>query len=210
VVQSIPKNIKGVDEIEVLVIDDGSDDRTLDVAEALETHIIDLPFKSGLAAAFQRGIDGSVGMGADVIVNTDGDNQYRSEDIPRLIQPILEGYDLVVADRQTDLIDEFSPLKKFLQKFGSWVARKMTGVEVTDAVSGFRAYSRKFAARIKISSKFSHTLETLFLAKKYGERVTEIKVRTNPKMRESRLFKNIGEHVLKSGLALIRLKWKYR
>lgn len=211
VIRSIPKKIKGIDSIEILVIDDGSSDKTPLVATLLKAKVYQMKRNEGLASAFQSGIRQSLKMGADIIVNTDGDNQYKSRDIPKLIRPILEEEcDLVIADRQTHLISHFSLTKKVLQKLGSFVVRFLSGTEVSDAVSGFRAYSRSMAKFITLTSKFSHTIETIFIASRIEARIGEVKVFTNPKTRDSRLFKNIWVHVWKSGRNILWFWYLYR
>ena len=156
-VKDIPRTIPGVDSVEILVIDDGSSDRTYEVARQLGVdHIIRHPQRLGYGRAFKTGIDESLALGADIIVNTDGDNQYYGGDIPKLIAPILEGRaDLVVGNREVDRLAHFSPLKKFLQHFGSWVVRQASNTEIPDAASGFRAYSREAALRLHIFTNFS-------------------------------------------------------
>ncbi|MGQ0567704.1 MAG: glycosyltransferase family 2 protein [Gemmobacter sp.] len=162
VIQSIPQHIPGIDRIETLIIDDGSTDRTVEVAEAIGVdHIVRLKTNKGLAAALQAGIDSAIDLGADIIVNTDGDSQYPSRFIPDLVAPILAGRaDIVIGDRQTDLVDEFSPLKKFLQRNGSRLVRKLAGAsDAPDVVSGFRAFSRYAAARIFLVTRYSYTID---------------------------------------------------
>jgi glycosyltransferase involved in cell wall biosynthesis len=206
VLKSIPKKIKNVDQIETLIIDDGSTDRTLEVARQYGVnHIVRHKKNKGLAYSFSDGIDAALQLGADIIVNTDADNQYPQKDIPRLIQPILAGtHDIVVADRQTDKIAHFSLTKKILQKFGSSVVRAASGTEIPDAPSGFRAYSKEAAMSMNIVTDFSYVIETIVQAGKKRIPITHVPVVTNAKTRESRLFKNIGQHIKKSGVALIR------
>lgn len=206
VINSIPKKIKGVNKIELMIIDDGSTDRTVEVAKKLGVHhIIRHKNNKGLAAAFETGINEGLKRGADIIVNTDGDNQYPQEDIAKLIKPILDGtHDIVVADRRTDKIPHFSKLKKLLQKVGSNVVCRAAGIYIPDAPSGFRAYSRDAAMSLNIITDFSYCMETIIQAGKKRLAVTSIPIKTNPKTRNSRLFKNISTHVRKSGTAIIR------
>jgi len=207
VINSIPKKIKGIDSVETLIIDDGSKDKTVEVAKKLNVnYIVRHKGNKGLAKAFATGIETALEKGADIIVNTDGDNQYPQEDIPRLIEPILKGEaEIVVADRQTDKIAHFSPIKKFFQKFGSWIVKTVSHADIPDAVSGFRAYSRDAAMQLNIMTNFSYVTETIIQASKKRIPITSIKINTNPKTRESRLFKNIWQHMKKTGSSIIRI-----
>jgi glycosyltransferase involved in cell wall biosynthesis len=206
VINSIPKFIPGVDEVETMIIDDGSEDKTVKIARKLGVHhIIKNKGNKGLAATFATGLHEALKRGADIIVNTDGDNQYPQQDIPKLIQPILDGtHDIVVADRQTNKIEHFSPFKKIMQKFGSRVVNFASGTDLPDAPSGFRAYSRHAAMSLNIVTDFSYAMETIISAGKRKIAITHVPVITNPKTRESRLFKNIFQHMAKSGSAIIR------
>jgi glycosyltransferase involved in cell wall biosynthesis len=206
VVSSIPRDIPGVDVIEVLVIDDGSTDGTATLARALGVeHVVRHHGNRGLAAAFQTGLDACLRLGADIIVNTDGDNQYPQVEIPRLIQPILEGKaDIVVADRQVHAIEHFSARKKLLQALGSWIVRRFSGTAVADAPSGFRAFSRDAAERLNVLSGYSHTLETLIQAGRNRMRIANVPVVTNEPLRKSRLFRNIPAYVLRSAATILR------
>lgn len=212
VVNSIPKKISGVDAIETLVIDDGSTDKTVEVARKLGvTHIIRHKGNKGLARSFADGIHYALSMGADIIVNTDADNQYPQKDIPKLIQPVLDGTaDIVVADRQTSKIAHFSKVKKFFQRFGSGVVRELSGTKVPDAVSGFRAYSRQAALQMNVVTDFSYVIETIIQAQYKRLSLASIPVTTNPPTRKSRLFKNMTEHMRHSGATIIRVYTMYR
>ena len=192
-VRDIPRQIEGIDKVEVLIIDDGSTDRTVEVAkEAGVDHIVRNICNKGLAEAFRVGMDACLRLGADIIVNTDGDNQYKGQDIPKLVAPILaEESEIVVGDRQTDEIPHFDSTKKRLQKIGSFVVRLLSGTDVPDAVSGFRAFSRDAAMQINIVSAYSYTIETIIQAGKKQLAVTSVSIGTNFKTRESRLIKSI-------------------
>ena len=211
-VADIPYEIAGVDQVEILVIDDGSTDRTAAVARAIGVHhVVRNPNNKGLARAFRTGIDACLRHGADIIVNTDGDNQYAGRDIPRLIQPILDGEAaIVVGDRQTGTIAHFSWAKKRLQRIGSYLVRKLSGVDVPDAVSGFRAFSREAALQMNIVSTFSYTIETLIQAGRKRIAVASVPVTTNPKTRESRLFKSLPQFLERSLSTLLRMYMMYR
>lgn len=207
VINSIPKKIVGIDKIETLIVDDGSSDQTVLVAKKLKVnHIIQHKNNKGLARAFETGLNACLDKGADIIVNTDGDNQYPQQDITRLIKPILDGSaEIVIADRQTDKISHFSPLKKFLQKFGSWWVQFLSGTKIPDAVSGFRAYSREAAQQLNVVTDFSYVIETIIQASKKKIAITSVPVITNPKTRESRLFNSMWGHVKKSGATMVRV-----
>lgn len=206
VVNSIPKNIEGINSVEILVIDDGSSDATIAEAKRLGVdHIIRHKRNKGLAASFSDGINKALELGADIIVNTDGDNQYPQESIPELIQPIAKGtHEIVVADRQTNKIKHFSPFKKLMQRFGSWVVNKAAGTDIPDAASGFRAYSRDAAMQLLVVTEFSYCMETIIYAGRKKLAITHVPITTNPKTRESRLFKNIWQHMFRSGSAIVR------
>ena len=206
-VRDIPRQIEGIDIVEILVIDDGSTDRTVEVAKKLGVdHIIRNKGNKGLAFSFISGIEECLRQGADIIVNTDGDNQYKGEYIPKLIAPILnETADIVVGDRKTDNIAHFSFLKKRLQKLGSWVVRILSNTNVPDAVSGFRAFSRSAAMQLNIVSEFSYTVETIIQAGKKRMSITNIPVETNEKTRESRLIKSIPKFVLNQLNTMVRM-----
>ena len=210
--QDLPKHIEGIDEIEVLIVDDGSTDHTLEAAQKHGVnHIVRLTSNQGLARAFAAGLDASLKLGADIIVNTDADNQYFGGDIPKLVQPILERKaDIVVGDRQTDSIEHFSYLKKKLQKLGTRVIRKISQTEVRDATSGFRAYSRHAALKIHVFSDFTYTLDTIIQAGKKNLIISSVPVRTNEPLRESRLFNSIWTYLRKAVVIIIRIFSIYR
>lgn len=212
VLSSIPKRIAGVDEIIVLVIDDGSTDKTVAIArEHGVTHFVYHTRNQGLGRSFHDGVQAALSLGADIVVNTDGDNQYPQERIGDLVQPIIKHKaDIVIADRQTATIAHFSPLKKLLQKFGSAVVNKAAGTNLPDAVSGFRAYSRESLLRLNTISRFSYCTETIIQAGNKGLCIASIPVETNPKLRESRLFKSTFEHVRKSAVIIIRAYVMYK
>ncbi|MGK2956245.1 MAG: glycosyltransferase [Solirubrobacterales bacterium] len=207
----LPTEITGVDLIETLVIDDGSTDDTIAVAQECGVdHIVRLPNNRGLATGFQSGLDACLKLGADIVVNTDADNQYSGADIPLLIQPILEGRaEMVVGDRDIETIEHFSASKKVLQKVGSWVVRRLSDTEITDATSGFRAYNREAALQLLVVDNFTYTLESLIQAGKARVAVDEVPIRTNAKTRESRLFGSTSAYVRRNGLAILRIYARY-
>lgn len=206
VLNSIPKNIPGIDVIETLIIDDGSTDRTVEVAKKLGVNYIVLHAQNqGLAMSFEDGLDEALRQGADIIVNIDGDNQHPATEIPRLIDPILKGsYDIVVADREVHQIHYFSPHKRFFEWLGSKVVRMASDTDIPDAPCGFRAYSREAALSLNIVTKFSYTMETIIQAGKKRIAITHVPIHENPKTRESRLFKSLWQHIFKSAKAIIR------
>jgi len=207
----LPTQVAGFDLVEWLVIDDGSTDRTIEVARAHGVHhIVRLTNNKGLAAGFQAGLDACLKLGADVIVNTDADNQYDGRDIPKLVAPILEGRaDMVVGDRRVEEIEHFSPLKIRLQKLGSWVVRQASETEVPDTTSGFRAYNREAAIQMAVVSKYTYTLETIIQAGKLLVATDHVPVRTNPKTRESRLFPSMWSYVRRNAVAITRIYAQY-
>ena len=206
VLNTIPKAIQGVSSIEVLVIDDGSTDQTIAVARKHGVrHFVFHAQKQGLARSFLDGVNRALELGADIVVNTDGDNQYPQERIPDLVRPILERKaDIVVADRQTGRIGHFSPFKKLLQQLGTKVLNLAAGTSLPDAASGFRAYSKESLLRLNIVTRFSYAMETIIQAGNKGMAIASVPVSTNPKTRESRLFRTSWEHVRKSALAIVR------
>jgi glycosyltransferase involved in cell wall biosynthesis len=206
VLGELPRELDGFDRVEWLVVDDGSTDRTIEVARANGVdHIVRLTTNLGLAAAFQAGMDAALKLGADVIVNTDADNQYRAEDIPKLVEPILAGRaDMVIGDRRVKTIEHFSPIKKRLQALGSWAVRRASGVSVPDTTSGFRAYNREAALRLQVVSDFTYTLESLIQAGRMGVAVEHVPITVNPTARRSRLAGSTGSYVARNAVAIFR------
>jgi glycosyltransferase involved in cell wall biosynthesis len=211
-VADLPRAIPGITVIEFLVIDDGSTDGTSDTARQLGVHHVLRNRKNmGLARSFRRGIDYALGAGADIIVNTDGDNQYCGHDIAKLVEPILAGRaEVVIGDRQTRTIEHFSPAKRLLQRFGSWVVRHFSAVEVPDAVSGFRAISRTAAFQLNIVSSFSYTIEMLIQVGRKAIAYESVPIRTNLKTRDSRLFKSIFQFIERSASTALRMYAMYQ
>jgi glycosyltransferase involved in cell wall biosynthesis len=207
----LPRQLDGFDTVEWLVIDDGSSDETVSVARAHGVdHLVRLTNNKGLATGFQAGIDTALKLGADVIVNTDADNQYYGPDIAKLVGPILAGNaDMVVGDREVGGIEHFSPLKKTLQRLGSWVVRQASSTSVPDTTSGFRAYNREAAIQIMVVSRFTYTLETIIQAGKLLVAVDHVPIRTNPKTRESRLFPSMGAYVRRNAVSIFRIYAQY-
>ena len=206
VLESIPKQIDGVDELHILIVDDGSSDRTVEVAKSYGvTHFVRHTRNMGLARSFRDGVHYALAHGADIVVNTDGDNQYPQDRIPDLIAPLIAGEaDIAIGDRQTHKIAHFSPLKKMLQRFGSWVVNLAADTKLPDAASGFRAYSKESLLRLNIVTQFSYCMETIIQAGNKRLKIASVPVDTNPKTRESRLFKSMPEHMLKSAQAILR------
>jgi glycosyltransferase involved in cell wall biosynthesis len=207
----LPREVPGFGTVEWLVIDDGSTDRTVEVArEHGVDHIVRLTNNKGLAAGFQAGLDACLKLGADVVVNTDADNQYDARDIPKLVEPIIAGNaDMVVGDREVMSIEHFSPLKKSLQRLGSWVVRQASSTEVPDTTSGFRAYNREAAIQLIVVSKFTYTLETIIQAGKLLVATDHVPIRTNEKLRESRLFPSMWAYVRRNSLSIFRIYSQY-
>lgn len=206
VLANIPRHIEGVDEVEILVVDDGSTDRTVEVAKALGVrHFVRHTRNMGLARSFRDGVDYALSQGADIVVNTDGDNQYPQEMIPELVAPLLRGEaDIAIGDRQTKTIEHFSPFKKLMQRAGSTVVNLAAGTELPDAASGFRAYSKLSLLRLNVVTQFSYCMETIIQAGNKRLRIASVPITTNPKTRESRLFSNIFQHIFRSGQAILR------
>ncbi len=210
--KDLPKSIEGISEIEILVIDDGSTDRTVEIAKQHGVHnIVRLKKRKGLAVVFSTGLDTALKMGADIIVNTDADNQYKGSDIEKLVKPILQKRaDIVIGNRKIEEIAHFSFMKKKLQRFGSRVVRYLSGLEIPDATTGFRAYSREAAIKLNVISEFTYTLETIIAAGNKGLVVENIEILTNPELRKSRLFSTIPEYLVRSIATLVRVYTMYR
>lgn len=207
----LPRQVPGFDDVEWLVVDDGSTDRTVEVARQHGVdHIVKLTNNKGLASAFQAGLDAALKLGADVIVNTDADNQYAASDIAALVAPIVAGRaDMVIGDRDVLSIEHFSTTKKRLQRIGSWVVRQASGTDIPDATSGFRAYNREAALGLTVVSTFTYTLESLIQAGKSLVAVDHVKVGTNDKTRESRLFKSMSSYIRRNVVAIFRIYTGY-
>ena len=211
-IADIPREIDGIDEVEILVIDDGSTDRTAEVAREFGAdHVVQFPKNRGLGHAFKAGFDSCLKLGADIIINTDGDNQYYGGDVRELVQPILAGEaEVVIGDRRTVGIAHFGFTKRCLQKFGSQVISRLARLRVPDVASGFRAYSRAAALQLTTFTDFDHTAEHVVEWGQTRMPVVSVPIRTNPKARESRLFSNIGEFVVKSALISLRTYTRYK
>ena len=209
---TLPRELPGVDTVEWLIVNDGSTDRTVEVAQANGVdHIVNFKHNQGLAKAFLAGIEACLKADADIIVNTDADNQYCADDIPKLIEPILLGKaEIVVGARQIKQIKHFSPTKKLLQKFGSWVVRVASNTSILDAPSGFRAFSREAALRLNVFNDYTYTLETIIQSGQKGMAITSVPIRTNRYLRPSRLVKSIPSYVKRSLLTILRIFMTYK
>lgn len=209
--KDLPTFIEGVDEIEYLIINDGSTDNTVRVARELGIHhVVCFKQNKGLAAGFMAGIDACLRLGADIIVNTDADNQYVGEDIAKLVKPILERqYDIVIGSRPIDETEHFSKNKKIFQHLGSWVVRKASNTDIDDAPSGFRAYSRKAAMKLNVMNKYTYTLETIIQAGQNKVAITSTPIRTNSETRKSRLFKSMHSYITRSAGTIVRSYMMY-
>lgn len=208
----LPRHIEGIDVIEYLIINDGSKDNTVEVAKKWGVnYVVNFKQNKGLAKGFMAGLDACLRNGADIIVNTDADNQYVGEDIEKLVRPILNGEaDIVIGERPIDQTEHFSPLKKKLQHFGSWVVRKASKTDIPDAPSGFRAYSREAAMRMNVVNEYTYTLETIVQAGRNRMAITSVPIRTNGELRPSRLFHSMLGYVKKSMITIIRAFLMYR
>lgn len=204
---ALPRCVEGVDEIEIVIIDDGSTDATAEVARSLGVrHVVRAPVNQGLARAFSAGLDYALKLGADIIVNTDADGQYRGDQIQLLIDPILHHEaDLVIGDRRPGRLAHFSPAKRLLQVIGSWVVRQLSGTRIPDATSGFRAFSREAALKMNVVSDFTYTLETIIQAGKKQLSITHVPIDVNPETRPSRLFPGIPSYIVRSAATLVRI-----
>ena len=210
--KDLPKSLNGIDDIEILIIDDGSTDRTVQFAkEHGAHHVLKLTNNKGLAKAFIFGISQSLKLGADIIVNTDADNQYFGGDIEKLVQPILDKRaDIVIGNRQVETISHFSPIKILLQKLGSWTVRQLSGTTIPDATSGFRAYSKEAALQMNVISDFTYTVETIISAGNKNLAIEHTPVRTNKKLRESRLFPSIQVYLRRTLVTMLKVYSMYR
>lgn len=208
----LPKKIDGIDEIEYLIINDGSKDNTVEVAKNWGVHyVVNFKCNKGLAKGFMAGLDACLRQGADIIVNTDADNQYCGADIEKLVRPILDGKaDIVIGERPIDNTEHFSPLKKKLQHIGSWTVRVASKTDVPDAPSGFRAYSRQAALKMNVVNEYTYTLETIVQAGRNKMAITSVPIRTNPELRKSRLFNSMFGYIKKSMLTIIRAFMMYK
>ncbi len=208
----LPKQIDGIDEIEYLIINDGSRDNTVEVAKEWGiNHVVNLKQNMGLAKGFMAGINECLCQGADIIVNTDADDQYRGEDVEAIVRPIIDGKaDIVIGARPIDETEHFSPLKKMLQHFGSWVVRKASGTDIPDAPSGFRAYSREAALRLNVINNYTYTLEQIVQAGRNKIAITWVPIRTNDELRPSRLFNSMFGYIKKSILTIVRAYIMYK
>lgn len=208
----LPKHIDGIDEIEYLIINDGSKDNTVEVAKKWGVHyVVNFKKNRGLAKGFMAGLDACLRNGADIIVNTDADDQYKGEDIEKLVRPILDGKaDIVIGERPIDQTEHFSPLKKKLQHFGSWTVRVASHSDIPDAPSGFRAYSREAAMRLNVTNEYTYTLETIIQAGRNRMAMESVPIRTNPELRKSRLFSSMFGYVKRSMVTIVRSFMMYK
>ncbi len=211
-INDLPRHIDGIDEIEYLIINDGSKDNTVARARELGVHhIVSFKQNKGLAKGFMAGIDACLHLGADIIVNTDADNQYCADDIEKLVRPILDGKaDIVIGERPIDETEHFSKKKKLFQHLGSWVVRKASDTDVPDAPSGFRAYSQDAALRLNVVNDYTYTLETIIQAGRNKAAITSVPIRTNPELRESRLFKSMWSYMKRSASVITRSYMMYK
>jgi len=210
--EALPRALPGVDKVEWLVINDGSTDKTVEVARNHNVnHVVDLPQHVGLAKAFIEGLEKALAVDADIIVNTDADNQYVADDIAKLIQPILDGRsEIVIGNRPINEIAHFSPLKRFLQRLGSWTVRKVSGTDIPDAPSGFRAISWKAAMQLNVFNAHTYTLETIIQAGHRNIPITWVDIQVNEELRPSRLVKSISSYVFRSVSVMVRIFMLYR
>lgn len=208
----LPRKVQGFDSVEWMIIDDGSTDRTVEIALAQGVdHVVSHSHNRGLAVAFMTGLEACLRLGADVIVNTDGDNQYRADYIPALTAPVLDGTaQMVIGARPIKAIEHFSPLKRALQRLGSWVVRKASGTSVADAPSGFRAIHRDAAVRLYVINPFTYTLETIIQAGRLGIPVVSVPVEINPPTRDSRLIRSVRQYVSRSATTILRILVLYK
>jgi len=210
--RELPREVEGFDKVEWLIINDGSQDDTVQVAlDNGVDHIVDFKHNQGLARGFMAGVNRCLELGADVIVNTDADNQYEAKDIPKLVKPIVEHKaEYVIGARPISETEHFSPIKKVLQKLGSWVVRKVSGTDIPDAPSGFRAMSRECAAQLNVYNDYTYTLETIIQAGQKNIAITSVPIRTNEDLRPSRLLSSIPSYIKKSVITIIRIFVVYR